>query len=106
MVLIMKMHSYLINNNEVGQEKETTAKKPENSNLEDVRIEHDYNLSFINYIYFLLFPSLVYQVSYPRTKFIRWSFILEKCILCLGVFSSLHLISQFYILPLLQKNPY
>jgi len=137
MVLLMKIHSYLVMHNakpekrtarkeEIVQEKEEDDQKIETdsepkvtiigSNLGEAnkrnkdepnkKAEPVYftDYTFIDFIYYLLYPTLVFEVSYPRTDRIRWAYIVEKCGLCLGLFSCLHLICQFYILPHLQRS--
>jgi sterol O-acyltransferase len=139
-VLIMKLHSYLVNHNkEIGKasekekekEKEPAEGEPKITIIESAQADKDTSskeskqpveeskvdkkeelhivekqtesLNFVDFVYYLLYPTLVYETSYPRTESIRWSYIVEKCGLCLGLFSCLHLICQFYILPHLQR---
>jgi len=136
MVLIMKIHSYLVMHNDTRTEsKEKTVKEKDKKESEiqpkvtvieskqeakeitgeQVKNQHDEKskkleqvyftgYTFTDFIYYLLYPTLVFEVSYPRTEGIRWSYIIEKCGLCLGLFSCLHLICQFYILPHLQRT--
>jgi sterol O-acyltransferase len=143
MVLIMKMHSYLVNHIRTGKKTEIRKenekdkkeadiekdkKEPKVTIIENKDLENELsgeknaedlnnkeeassepvkkpeNLTFVDFLYFLVFPTLVFEVSYPRTESIRWSYIVEKCGLCLGLFSCLHLICQFYILPHLQRS--
>jgi sterol O-acyltransferase len=135
MVLIMKMHSYLVNHNdtsgkktEIKGDKKETEVEPKVTIIESKEVEKEIlgdnnkdaelnkkeevspepekmtELTFIDFLYYLIYPTLVFEISYPRTESIRWSYIVEKCGLCLGLFSCLHLVCQFYILPHLQRS--
>lgn len=50
---------------------------------------------------FLLFPTLVYELEYPRTPRIRWSYFFEKVFSFIGLISVLHVIVVNYIEPIL-----
>lgn len=55
------------------------------------------NLTVLNFIDYLLVPTLVYELSYPRTKEIRYLFVIEKMIATGGIFGLLYMITQYYI---------
>lgn len=62
------------------------------------------NLTLWNYIDYLLVPSLVYDIVYPRTKKIRWWYVFEKTLATFGTFGLMTLIVESYILPVIPKN--
>ncbi|GAA5943472.1 uncharacterized protein JCM15063_006483 [Sporobolomyces koalae] len=59
------------------------------------------NVSFLNFIDYLLIPTLVYELEYPRTKTIRPLYILEKTAATFGTFALLILIVEHAILPVM-----
>lgn len=62
------------------------------------------NLTFANYVDYLLVPSLVYDIVYPRTERIRWWFVLEKTLATLGTFALMTMIVEHYILPVIPAD--
>lgn len=56
-------------------------------------------ICFKNYTLFCLYPTLVYQVDYPRSKNIRWIYVFEKFCAIIGVLCSMIIISQLYLYP-------
>ncbi|GAA6015089.1 hypothetical protein JCM11491_001656 [Sporobolomyces phaffii] len=59
------------------------------------------NVGFLNFIDYLLIPTLVYELEYPRTKTIRPLYILEKTAATFGTFTLLVLIVEHAILPVM-----
>ncbi|KAI8147796.1 MBOAT, membrane-bound O-acyltransferase family-domain-containing protein [Fennellomyces sp. T-0311] len=57
------------------------------------------NVTLINYLDYLLVPSLVYALEYPRTDRIRPGYVLEKSAATLGSFLLLYVTTERYILP-------
>ncbi|CAO3662247.1 unnamed protein product [Umbelopsis vinacea] len=57
------------------------------------------NITLMNYLDYLLVPSLVYWMEYPRTDRIRPWYIFEKTVATLGSFLLLYVTTERYILP-------
>ncbi|ORY96610.1 MBOAT, membrane-bound O-acyltransferase family-domain-containing protein [Syncephalastrum racemosum] len=57
------------------------------------------NLTFANYFDYLLVPSLVYSLEFPRTERIRPWYVFEKTVATLGTFLLLYVTTEHYILP-------
>ncbi|GAA5899424.1 hypothetical protein JCM6882_009113 [Rhodosporidiobolus microsporus] len=57
------------------------------------------NVTWYNFIDYLLVPTLVYELEYPRTTSIRPLYLLEKVTATFGTFSLLVLIVEHYVLP-------
>ncbi len=68
MRLFMKMYSYIMVNRSLRIEKKAGDSDP---NV----LLYPQNVTFGNYMYFLWAPTLVYQISYPRTKRIRLRYV-------------------------------
>jgi len=69
--LIMKMHSYMMVNNMLRIAKECKDEDPAVK-------EYPGNVTFFDFLRFLLFPTLVYQTSYPRTLHVRKGFVIAR----------------------------
>ncbi|KAI7875901.1 hypothetical protein K492DRAFT_135997 [Lichtheimia hyalospora FSU 10163] len=128
-VMMMKMHSYTAFNGELSikyrrlkslkeyipkwiaehkdhhhaDTKELDAMESEVSFLQDELVQgnarYPENITFANYFDYLLVPSLVYSMEYPRTEKIRPWYVFEKTVATLGSFLLLYITTERYILP-------
>ncbi|KAI7870549.1 MBOAT-domain-containing protein [Spinellus fusiger] len=126
-VMMMKMHSYTSLNGDLSIKHRRlqhltallpTYKSDNNDTDTQDRLKHmeeemDYlqeelthgdtrypeNITIRNYMDFLLVPSLVYWMEYPRTERIRPWYIVEKTLATLGTFLLLYITTECYILP-------
>ncbi|KAF9580708.1 hypothetical protein BGW38_002529, partial [Lunasporangiospora selenospora] len=57
------------------------------------------NITIANYVDYLIVPSLIYELQYPRTSRIRPLYVLEKTIATFGTFILLYLTTEHYIYP-------
>lgn len=57
------------------------------------------NLTYANYVDYLLVPTLVYEQSYPRTSTIRPIYVLEKTLATFGTFFVVYAITEHVIFP-------
>lgn len=57
------------------------------------------NISIWNFFDYILCPTLVYELSYPRTKAIRPLFLLEKVLATFGTFFVIYVITEHWIMP-------
>ncbi|KAF9938829.1 hypothetical protein BGZ65_012100 [Modicella reniformis] len=57
------------------------------------------NVTVANFIDYLLVPSLIYELQYPRTDRIRPMYVFEKSVATLGTFTLLYLTTEHYIYP-------
>jgi len=60
-------------------------------------------VSYRNFIEFMFFPTLVYQLEYPRTTTRRPLYILEKVLATFGTFSLIYTVTEHYIMPYTPK---
>ncbi|KAL6304532.1 MBOAT, membrane-bound O-acyltransferase family-domain-containing protein [Sparassis latifolia] len=58
------------------------------------------NISLRNFGVYLLIPSLVYELEYPRTDRIRPLYVFEKTVATFGSFALLYTVTESFILPL------
>ena len=59
------------------------------------------NLTWSNYIDYLLCPTLCYELEYPRNESIDWQNLISKIIAVFGCIFLLTIISEEFILPIL-----
>ncbi|KAF4960944.1 hypothetical protein FGADI_594 [Fusarium gaditjirri] len=59
------------------------------------------NLTWSNYMDYLLCPTLCYEIEYPRTSRINWISLISKIIATFGCIFLLTIISEDFILPVL-----
>ncbi|KAJ3331424.1 hypothetical protein HDU76_003217 [Blyttiomyces sp. JEL0837] len=59
------------------------------------------NITFVNFVDYMLVPTLVYELEYPRTPKFRPLYFLEKAAATLGTFFLLYITVEHYILPIL-----
>jgi sterol O-acyltransferase len=57
------------------------------------------NVTIANFWDYLLVPTLVYELSYPRTKAIRPLYLLEKALATFGTFFVIYVITEHWIMP-------
>ncbi|GAA5861742.1 hypothetical protein JCM3774_002691 [Rhodotorula dairenensis] len=62
------------------------------------------NVTILNFLDYLLVPTLVYELEYPRTKTIRPLYVLEKTLATFGTFTLLVLIVEHFILPNMPRS--
>ena len=125
--LLLKQHGYTSYNIELGylQRKagsiQVVLKKQDHSKEEETRLLNqlkDYedeltkcgvtfpsNISFYNYFLFLLSPTFVYELEYPRTNGFRPLYFLGKVISTLFTFALLYITVEHYINPVIQNIP-
>jgi sterol O-acyltransferase len=58
------------------------------------------NITFFNHFQYTMFPTLVYQIEYPRTDKIRWNYVFEKAAGVFGVIFMLILVAETYLYPI------
>ncbi|KAF7911822.1 hypothetical protein EAE99_011004 [Botrytis elliptica] len=62
------------------------------------------NLSLVNHYEYIVLPTLVYELEYPRSDDIDWYNVAEKSIATAGLLIVMNLISQTYIYPIVVKT--
>jgi diacylglycerol O-acyltransferase-1 len=74
----------------------------EKSNLSKGPIFYPKNLTYQNLYYFMLAPTLCYELNFPRSPRIRTGFILRRCGEILVLLSLQYCLGQQWILPILR----
>lgn len=74
--LIMKMHSFVREN--APRVLNYNNKKEKNNEDDDSLSEDVLCPDFSKFLYFLFIPTLIYRDNYPRTKTIRWNYVVTN----------------------------
>lgn len=64
-------------------------------------IAYPRNLTWSNYVDYLLCPTLCYELEYPRVERINWTSLISKIIATFGCIFLLTIVSEEFILPVL-----
>ncbi|CCX05012.1 Similar to Probable sterol O-acyltransferase 2; acc. no. Q9UU82 [Pyronema omphalodes CBS 100304] len=121
LTLLMKIHSYSFYSGHLSEchqklksldlltpEKETTEQSELRETLAfeltspDGRVTYPNNLTRENFVDYMLCPTLCYELSYPRVPTIRIEKLLEKSSAVFGCVFLLTVVSEEYILPVMQ----
>jgi len=62
------------------------------------------NLSFMNHYEFIVLPTLVYELEYPRSERINLYYAAEKMAACFGIIFVMIMISQAFIYPVVMDT--
>lgn len=101
-VQIMKMHSYAVFNGYMYSLKRTldnpeVTRDVDAEDLEQYRKQlgqYPANVTLKNFFMYTMFPTCVYELEYPRTERIRWSFVLKQLLATFGIFACLTIIAE------------
>jgi sterol O-acyltransferase len=66
------------------------------------KVKYPDNLTFANFLDYMLCPTLVYELEYPRTDRVRVWYVLEKAAATFGSIALMVLITEQYVLPAIQ----
>jgi len=92
------------------QEEGTTVRQTEvERNKKSIVVSPDFvqypkNLSVKHLFRFLVIPSLVYEINFPRTPRVRWGFLLRRVAEAIFLSMIIYFMAVQYILPILQKT--
>ncbi|SCU89116.1 LADA_0E13762g1_1 [Lachancea dasiensis] len=127
LVLLMKMHSFALYNGylwgileELEFSKKTLARSKDIAmdgsfkealkkscefcefelDLQSTDVHFPANMTLKNFFEYSVFPTVVYQIEYPRTERIRWSYVFEKLCAIFGVIFVMMIIAQFFMYPI------
>ncbi|EWC44048.1 hypothetical protein DRE_01400 [Drechslerella stenobrocha 248] len=121
LVLLMKMHSYAFYNghlceterklHELDSNTLSTEPKSDTALREVLAFEltsptgmtqYPRNLTWNNFLDYLLCPTLCYEIEYPRTPSVRWNIVAEKAAAVFGCVFLLTLTSEEFIAPVMR----
>ncbi|ODV93633.1 hypothetical protein PACTADRAFT_51409 [Pachysolen tannophilus NRRL Y-2460] len=130
LVMLMKMHSYafyngylwniteelnfsknyLLKYKEIEIDFDTLKSLKESINFCEFELNYQTkdlkfpnNICLNNFFQYTMFPTVVYVIEYPRTKNIRWNYVLGKILRIFGTIFIMVLIAQTWIYPLSLK---
>ncbi|OAA72412.1 Membrane bound O-acyl transferase, MBOAT [Cordyceps fumosorosea ARSEF 2679] len=64
-------------------------------------VTYPHNLTWANYVDYLLCPTLCYEIEYPRVPTINWTSLISKIVAVFGCIFLLTITSEDFILPVL-----
>lgn len=62
------------------------------------------NLTIANHYEYIVLPTLVYELEYPRSDEINWYYVAEKLVATFGILLVMNLCSQAYIYPIVVQT--
>ncbi|KAL2017858.1 hypothetical protein VTK56DRAFT_1603 [Thermocarpiscus australiensis] len=62
------------------------------------------NLTLLNHYEYIVLPTVVYELEYPRSESINWYYAAEKIAACFGVIFVMIMISQAFIYPVVMDT--
>ncbi|KAK3305318.1 MBOAT, membrane-bound O-acyltransferase family-domain-containing protein [Chaetomium strumarium] len=62
------------------------------------------NLTWRNHYEYVVLPTVVYELEYPRSKSISWFYVAEKAVACFGILFVMIMISQAFIYPVVMDT--
>ncbi|KAI9772102.1 MAG: acyl-CoA/sterol acyltransferase [Geoglossum simile] len=62
------------------------------------------NLTLKNWAEFVVLPTLVYELEYPRQERTNWSYVAEKTLATFGIVGVMIVVSQAYIYPVVMRT--
>ncbi|KAH8887777.1 MBOAT family protein [Thozetella sp. PMI_491] len=62
------------------------------------------NLTMLNHYEWIVLPTLVYELEYPRSETINWYYAAEKLAACFGVIFVMIMVSQAFIYPVVMET--
>ncbi|KAJ0119110.1 MBOAT family protein [Diaporthe amygdali] len=62
------------------------------------------NITYQNHYEYIVFPTLVYELEYPRSERIDWGYVAEKAVATFGVIFVMMMVSQAFIYPVVMKT--
>ncbi|KAG6001132.1 hypothetical protein E4U21_004666 [Claviceps maximensis] len=65
---------------------------------------YPHNLTFLGHYQWILLPTLVYELEYPRSESISWAYVAEKMIAMVGVLFVMNQVAQYSIYPVVMKT--
>jgi sterol O-acyltransferase len=62
------------------------------------------NLTFLNHYEYIVLPTVVYELEYPRSDSINWYYAAEKLAACFGIIYVMIMTSQTFIYPVVMRT--
>ena len=62
------------------------------------------NLTVANHYEYIVLPTVVYELDYPRSSSINWYYAMEKLIACFGIIFVMIMVSQTFMYPVVMRT--
>lgn len=83
--------------------KDTKVIDQDTQTLCDTLVKFPANINFKNFFEYTMFPTVVYELTYPRTERIRYLYLFEKLAAIVGVIFLMLVVAENSIYPLVMK---
>lgn len=70
----------------------------------DAKRSYPHNLTLANHYEYIVLPTVVYELGYPRSDSINWLYVAEKAAALFGVILVMVMISQAFIYPVVMRT--
>ncbi|CAK7205937.1 Sterol O-acyltransferase 2 (Sterol-ester synthase 2) [Sporothrix eucalyptigena] len=65
---------------------------------------YPHNLTFTNHYEYIVLPTLVYELEYPRSETINWRYAAEKLVAVFGIIFVMIMVSQAFMYPVVMRT--
>ncbi|KAI8624449.1 MBOAT family protein [Xylariaceae sp. FL1651] len=65
---------------------------------------YPHNVSFMNHYEYIVLPTVIYELQYPRSDSINWLYVAEKAAATFGVIFVMIMVSQTFIYPVVMRT--
>ncbi|OAA54085.1 sterol O-acyltransferase 1 [Niveomyces insectorum RCEF 264] len=65
---------------------------------------YPHNLTFANHYEYIVLPTVVYELEYPRSESINWQYAAEKLVAVFGIIFVMIMVSQAFIYPVVMQT--
>ncbi|CAK7567517.1 MAG: Sterol O-acyltransferase 2 (Sterol-ester synthase 2) [Sporothrix epigloea] len=65
---------------------------------------YPHNLTMLNHYEYIVLPTLVYELEYPRSQTINWRYAAEKLVAVFGIIFAMIMISQAFMYPVVMRT--
>lgn len=73
------------------------------SSLDDDYVSFPNNITFFDFFRYSMFPTVVYSLKFPRTKRIRWGYVMEKSFAVFGIIFLMITVAQNWMYPIVVR---
>ncbi|XP_065828156.1 diacylglycerol O-acyltransferase 1-like isoform X2 [Oscarella lobularis] len=100
----LKLFSYRAVNAECRREYSTTSPPSKKDDEESGLVQYPDNLNYRDIVYFMLAPTVCYELNFPRTERIRKRFLLKRTIEVVVISCMLLALGQQWLVPTIENS--
>lgn len=96
-------YELLHQSHEVEKAKDVAVLNKNSADLCNTLIKFPHNINLYDFFWFSMYPTVVYELVFLRSKQIRWKYLAEKICAIVGVVSLMLIVAELTINPLVEK---